>query len=1096
MIPVRLSIRRVLRLAAMGFVAAAVTAVLANGHGSAAARQTPAPAPVAPELFAAMHWRLVGPYRSGNVYAVAGVPDDPTVYYLGLPEGGVWKTTDGGTVWKPIFDQEAVPAIGAVAVADSDPKVVYVGTGDPTSWSFTPGKGVFKSTDAGQSWQHIGLDDTQNIPALLVDPHNPNLVLVGALGPRGGRGAPPPPAAGAEAGTRGVFRSTDGGATWQPTFTAAGVTDMAWDYNDPRIVYIVVQRAGGFGRGAAAPAAGSEPVIYKSSDEGATWQPAGATGLPPGLRSANIAVAAGTHGRRVYIISGGLPGGRASGVYRSDDGGQTWQLGTEEIGSAGGRIYVDPQNPDVVYLMGTSMYRSTDGAHTFNSFKGSPGGDDFRDLWIDPHNSRRMLAGVDQGPTITVDGGRTWTPWYNLPNGQFYDVFTDNQDPYWIYGAQQDSGTAAVVSRSDYGSITDRDWYPVGGFEAGYIAVDPLDPRWVYTQGWYHVLRRFDRKTWQVIVVYTPTPEDRFGSMPPTVFSPTNPHRLYLGAQYVLASDDGGRIWYKLGGDLTQRPASPESAAAGGAAANGRGGAGRGAAAGRGPAGGRGGTIDSLAPSPINGQVLWAGTSNGLIQLSRDGGQSWTNVSPPDLSARSAVNHIDAGHHSTGTAYAAVEEAGSNAPLLYRTGDFGQSWQKIVNGLPDDYKTRVVREDPQDPNLLYAGTEFGAYVSFDRGDLWQPLQLNLPHTVVSDMTVHGDDLVISTYGRSLWVLDDVTPLRQARAAAAAGTAYLYQPETAERIRWSENQDTPLPPEVPAGQNPPEGAIIDYYLPTAATGAVTLDISDSAGHLVRQYSNTPPPPDNSPPNVPEYWFRPPVVLATTPGMHRLAWDLRFPTPKALTYSYYGNMLDYTEYTLTWHAIIGNTPRVQPVGPIAIPGTYTLKLDVDGHATTRSLTLRNDPRSPATQADLVAQLALEQRVVAGLSASYDAYDQIDALRRVVAADESAAAGNAALAEPLQKLDDQIAPLASGTADHGFGVANRDLARRLQDLDFGDFAPDQSLIASVNYSCGQIGAAATELQTIEQQTVPALNRQLASAHLTPLPEATVQTGPPCGH
>ena len=1024
-------------------------------------------AQVSPALFSGMRWRSIGPYRSGNVYAVAGVPGEPTVYYLGMPEGGVWKTTDGGTVWKPIFDQEAVPSVGSVAVAASAPDIVYVGTGDPAGWSFTPGEGVYKSTDAGKTWRAMGLKRSAYLPALLVDPRHPNLVLAGAEGPRGGA-----------AGERGVYRSTDGGKSWKQVLDpGAGVSDLAWDYADPKVVYAAVQR-GGFFRNNGSPIQ-AQPVLYKSTNEGASWAPVGGAGLPVGVRTAAIAVASGTHGKRVYMLLGGLAGGRAAGVYRSDDGGATWKLATTEIGSAGGRIYVAPWDKNLVYLMGTSLYRSTDGARTFTPFKGSPGGDDYRALWLDPRNPKRMILGVDQGPTITVDGGKTWTPWFNLPNGQFYDVFTDNQFPYWVYGAQQDSGTAGIVSFGDYGDIRGRDWYPVGGFEAGYIAVDPLNPRWIYTQGWYHVLRRFDRVTGQVAVVYTPKPTDRFTALAPTLYSPEDPHRLYLCAQYVMATDNGGYTWRRLGGDLTQRPAAANAPPAGGA---------RGRFV-------RPAAISALAPSPVEAQVLWAGTSNGILQVSRDGGANWINVTPAGMSARSMVTNLDASHADAGTAYAAVEDFGDSDPHLYRTSDYGKTWQAIDHGLPAGVRTRVVREDDKNPNLLYAGTEMGAYVSFDRGGEWQPLQLNLPHTVVSDMKVHGDDLVISTYGRAFWILDDVTPLRQAAQAEAAREAYLYKPETAMRVRWSENQDTPLPPEVPAGQNPPEGAVIDYYLKAPARGPVTLKIYDSAGDLVRAYSNTPPAPDSSPANVPSYWFGPPHVLSTTAGMHRFNWDLRYPNPKALTYSYYGGLLDYTEYTLTWHAIIGHTPRVQPVGALVIPGRFTLKLTVDGETYTRHLTVKNDPRSAATQADLEAQLALEKRVTAGLASSYDAYQQIARLRSALEADRAKEGHDRALAAAAAGLERDLEPLVSGTGNAGFGAANRDLGRRLQDLDFGDYRPTPSDVEAVDASCKQIGAAAARLQQIEQQALPGLDRELSAAHLAALPPASGPGGAACG-
>lgn len=1015
---------------------------------------------VSPALFAGLRWRSIGPYRSGNIYAVAGVPSDPNVYYLGLPEGGVWKTTDGGTVWQPIFDAEGVPSIGSVAVAPSQPNTVYVGTGDPAGWSFTPGNGMWRSDDAGGTWRRIGLEDTAYLPALLVDPRNPNLVLAGALGPR----------TGATAVMRGIFRSSDGGRSWKQVLDpGAGIADLAWDGADPKVVYATVQR--GFG---IRPVRAGEPEaeVYRSSDEGETWRPLSRGGLPPQLGGATVAVASGTHGNRVYLLLGGLPGGRAAGVYRSDDGGAHWRMATDQIGSAGGRIYVDPRQPDTVYLMGTSIYRSTDGARSFTAFKGAPGGDDYRALWIDPANSQRMLAGVDQGPSITVDGGQTWTPWFNLPNGQFYDVFTDNQFPYWVYGAQQDSGTAGVRSRSDFGDIRTRDWYPVGGFEAGYIAPDPLNPRWIYTQGWYHVLRRFDRETGQVAVVYTPKPDARFTGMPPTLFAPTNPHRLYLAAQYVLATDDGGADWRQLGGDLTVRPAATTP---------------RGAT----PMIGRfrPAAIASLAPSPVDGNVLWAGTTDGLIQLSRDGGENWTNVSPAGLNSRADVVNLDASHREAGTAYAAVEVAGATRPYLYRTTNFGQSWDLIVNGLTDDVRTRVVREDPKDPALLYAGTEMGAYVSFNRGDAWQPLQLNLPHTVVSDMKVEGDDLVISTYGRSFWILDDVTPLRQWQQASAAGAPYFFTPETAARVRWSNNHDTPMPPEVPAGQNPPEGAILDYYLPQAAQGPVTLAIYDSAGNLVNQYSETAPPNNRSQPNVPEYWFQPPTVTSASAGEHRLVWDLRYPTPKALTYSYYGNLLDYTEYTLTWHAIKGHTPRLQPVGPLANPGTYTLKLTVDGHEYTQTLKLVNDPRSAVTASDLDHQLALEKRVMAGLAASYNAYQGMASVRQALASDEGKTTGE--LEASLAGFDRQLEALVGGNARSGFGVANRDLGRRMQDLEFGDYDPTPSDVSAVDASCQQIADAASQVESLRQQDVPALNQKLIAAGLPTLPELPRVTG-----
>ncbi|HZT74241.1 MAG TPA: hypothetical protein VE996_11350 [Terriglobales bacterium] len=1026
---------------------------------------------VNPSYYSALRWRLIGPYRAGNVYAVAGVPGDPTTYYLGLPEGGVWKTTDGGTVWFPIFDQEHVPSIGSVAVADSAPNIVYVGTGDPTFWSFTPGEGMFKSTDGGKSWQRIGLADTQYIPALLVDPRNPNVVLAGALGPRGFGPQE-------KSSVRGVYRTSDGGRTWQHTLfvdAESGVEDLAWDYRDPKVVYAAFS-GGGRGPQRAGAAAASRPILYKSTDEGKSWKPLSQAGLPANLRAATIAVAAGTHGRIVYAEAQGF-GRDAQGLYRSDDGGKSWRLATHDILSAGGRIYVDPQNPDVVYLMGTALYRSTDGGRSVTAIKGAPGGDDYRDFWIDPHNPRRMIAGVDQGPTITVDGGETWTPWFNLPNGQFYHISTDNQFPYWVYGAQQDSGTAGVRSRSDYGEIGYRDWNPVGGFEAGYIEVDPLNPRWIFTQGWYHALRRFDRKTGQVAVVYTPHGKDRFASQPPMAFSPQDPHTLYMGAQYLLATDDGGRHWRTLSPDLTVRPEPKVKA---GARPQGR----RFAP----PA------LESLSPSPVAAGEIWTGSSNGVIELTRDGGQTWQNVSPPGLDATTAIEILDASHHDAGTAYAAAMDFGSEHPYLYRTTDFGRTWQLIVNGLPEHVRARSIREDPRDPNLLFAGTEMGVWVSFDKGDHWQSLQLNLPNTVVSDLAVHDNDLAISTYGRSLWILDDITPLREAAAAQAAPAAYLYPPETALRVRWSNNQDTPLPPEMPAGENPPEGAILDYYLKAPAAGTMTLGIYDAAGNLVRQYTNAAPPPYTSQPNVAKYWFQPPAVLSGTAGMHRFVWDLRYPDPKALTYSYFGQMLDYTEYTLTWHAVKGHTPRRQPVGPLAIPGRYEVRLTVNGQTYTQPLELVNDPRVRISQTDLEAQLAAEQRVERGLDASYNAFYTISDWRKKLTAELRAAPANAKeLAAQGKAVDGKLEALIRGTGNSGFGAANRDLARRLQDLEFGDLRPNASMLAAIQGSCEQIEAAKRQLEQLAAGDLPRLNSLLTGAGEAALAAPAITGG--CG-
>jgi photosystem II stability/assembly factor-like uncharacterized protein len=977
-----------------------------------------------PSYFADLQWRSIGPPRSGYVSAPAGIPGDPTTYYAGMPEGGVWKTTNGGTTWGPIFDAVRVASVGAVAVAPSSPNVVYVGTGSQVIWSFTTGKGVYKSTDAGKTWTNIGLATSQYIGGIVVDPRNTDNLLVAALGPRAvpAAAAATAPSATDSSAERGVYRSPDGGRTWTrvlPADGSSGASDVYLDYRDSQFVYALLLN------GAA----------HKSTDGGATWQPVGTKGLPDGARINALAVASGTRGRRLYALAGtgGRGGAGTRGLYRSDDSGDTWTIGTRQLASAGGKMYADPVNPDVVYIMGTAIYRSTDGGQHFAAFWGAPSGADPRYLWIDPTNPKRMFSGVDQGPAITVDGGETWTPYYGLVNGQFYRVSTDYDFPYHVCGPQQDSGTACVSSRTDFGIIRPNDWYPAGGFENGFLIADPLDKRYMYTQGWYHVLRRYDRVTGQVIVLYQPTTEDRFGGAPPLAFSPRGARTLYMAAQHVLASDDRGKTWRTISPDLaapTGVKLNPTLTAGGGSVA--------------GPA--AGGSIQSLALSAVADGVMWVGTSTGLIHVTRDSGKTWNNVTPPNLPL-GPINVIDASHANADTAYAALLSRDSH-PHIYRTSDYGGSWQEISKGLTDDAVVRVVREDPVDPSILYAGTVRAAWVSFDRGDHWQSLQQNLPSTVVSDMTVHDNDLVISTYGRGFWILDDVSPLRQLRAAMASNApAFLFKPAPASRARWDNTQDTPLPPEMKVGENPPEGTIIYYYLSAPASGPVTLTITDTSGATIREYTSVPPAPDTTMPNVPEYWLAPPTVLPSTPGMHRINWDLRYPDPPTLNYGYNGTVLDYREYTLNWHALPGLTYRSTLVGPMVLPGPYTAKLTVNGRSYSQSFDVVADPRVPVAPAALAAQFRLQQRMVAGITATYNAFNFIQQVRPAV------------VGQPIETALNEIT---NGPA--GIGTAHRDLARRLNDMLVGDAEPTASIIAGVDAPCGAIDAAFDRLRQLQ--------------------------------
>ena len=902
----------------------------------------PSAADVPPRMYGAMRWRMIGPHRGGRVVAVSGVRGQPETFYFGSVCGGVWKTTDAGQTWTPIFDSQPIASIGALAVAPSDPNIIYVGSGEADMRSdISFGDGMYKSTDAGQTWTHIGLRDTQQIGRVLVDPRDPNVVLVAALGHGFGPNA-----------ERGVFRSTDGGKTWTKTLYKdenTGAIDLAYDPENAQTVYAALWNARRPAWSTYAPVSGPGGGLYKSTDGGVTWTELRGHGLPEKqIGRIGLAVCAG--GRRIYASIDADP----RGLFRSDDAGASWQLvGTDAriIGRAWyfSGVTVDPRNPDVVYISNVSIYRSTDGGRTFQAFRGAPGGDDYHALWIDPDDPQRMISGVDQGTIITVNGGRTWSSWYNQPTAQFYHVAVDNQFPYYVYGAQQDSGTAAVASRSDFGLITFRDWYPIGAGESGYILPDPVDPNIVWGGSTGGELYRFDKRTHQVEDI-TPTPaafgaeaRNRYPWTAPIAFAPQPPHALYQASQYLFKTTNGGASWQTISPDLTVRRGQADEGKA---------------------------VIYTIAPSPVQAGQIWIGTDNGLIQLTRDEGRTWRDVSPAGLPDWSMISLIDASHFDAGTAYAAIDrhQMDDHKPYIYRTHDYGQTWTQITNGIPEPAFARVVREDPVRKGLLFAGTELGVYVSFDDGDHWQSLQLNLPVTSIRDLVIHNNDVVVATHGRSFWILDDITPLRQTDAAVVASGVHLFNPAPAYRLRASEGHDTPLQPETPAGQNPPAGAIIDYTLPSAPAGAVTLEILDEHGALVRKFSSSDPVREvRDVQNFPTYWLRPPAPPSKHAGHNRFVWDLRYPQPLALHYGY-GIAAFYG----------ADTPQ-QPEGPLVLPGTYQVRLTVNGHTHTAPLEVKLDPREQVAPATLVQQLDLEMKIGGALAESYNAVRQIESVRQ---------------------------------------------------------------------------------------------------------------------
>ncbi len=983
-------------------------------------------------IFEAMQWRLIGPFRGGRVTAVCGVPSQPSVYYMGTPGGGVWKTDDAGRVWKPIFDQEHVASIGAVAVAPSNPSFIYVATGEQTQ-----GNGVYESTDAGATWTNIGLRETHTITGIVVDPRTPEIILVAASGDR---------KPGAE---RGVYKTTDGGKNWQKVLfkdDETGVADLESDPDNPNILYAALWHR---------PTDPFEPdqkpkeqnaAIYKSSDEGSTWTAIEGKGLPTyPMGRVGVAVAPGTRGMRVYAVA-------SQGLFRSDNGGATWQRSTTDPRVLGSgyfsRVFVDPRNADYVYVAQTSMYRSTDGGRTFEAWMGAPSGDDFHVLWINPSNTQNLILGVDQGAIISGNGGQSWSSWYNQPTGQFYHVSTDQKFPYYVYSAQQDSGTAAVPSRSDYGELTYRDWATVGGFEFSYIVPDPVNSNYVYAGGWYGSVLRFDKTTGQITHLFVRGSKYRTANMAPIAFSPQDPHTLYVGAQYVLKTKDGGFSWQGISPDLTEKAETAKE-----------------------KPNPRRDVITTMSLSPVKAGEIWVGTGNGIIQVTQNG-KNWQNVAIPGLPDRSTVASVEASRHDAATAYAVINAVADLRPLIYRTRDFGKSWQSITRGLPGSENARVVREDPLRMGLLYAGTVSGVYVSWDDGDHWYSLQLNLPTATVTDLEVHGGDLVASTYGRSLWILDDITPLRQLGPGALPLDVDLLHPEDAVRARWDMYQDTPLPVETPAGKNPPDGAIIDYFLNSVPAGDIKLAIYDSKNNLVREYSSAAPTIDPTPANVPSYWFAPPAVLSKKVGLNRFVWNLRYPAPKTLRYGYYGEQLDYIEYTLADNAIPGDFPREQPLGFYAVPGTYSLALTVNGQTYRQSLTVTSDPRVPASQADLVAQFDTERSISSQMSASYDGFEQVTALRSALAERQKSLNENPAMkdaADAVKALDELAANIGDGKpSELGLSPFNRELARLATMVQSSDERPAAALQAGVDQSCQDLTKRLDQWRELNAQKI----------------------------
>jgi photosystem II stability/assembly factor-like uncharacterized protein len=972
---------------------------------------------LSPKLFSGLQWRLVGPFRAGRVVAVTGVPGSGSTFYFGGVDGGVWKTTDAGTVWKPMFDNEPVASIGALAVAPSDPNVIYVGTGESDIRSdLSSGDGVYRSDDAGKTWKFIGLRDSRQISRILVDPSDAKTVYVGVLGHAYGPND-----------ERGVYKSTDGGAHWQRVLDKGpdvGIADLAMATAKPDFLIAATWNAHRPPWSTYPPLEGPGNGLYRSTDGGAHWQQLSGHGLPAGAW-ARTGVAVSADGRRVYATID-TPG--HSGLYRSDDGGDTWKLVNSDsrLTSRGwyfNSLAIDPTNPDVLYIPNVALYRTEDGGKTIQIVRGAPGGDDYHQVWVDPKNPSHLVLGVDQGTTISLDRGKTWTTWYNQPTAQLYHVTTDHKFPYSIYGAQQDSGSIAIHSRSDHEHIDTRDWFLPGGSESGYIAIDPKDENIIYLTDTYGAVKRFNLRTsfsqniapWPLESFDTPINKRRYRDpwTPVLVFSPADQTSLYLGTQYVMKTTDGGLHWQQISPDLTgavagtreNGPTTPANAKQRGY-----------------------GVVYTIAPSPLKADEIWVGSDTGIIHLTTDGGKTWRDVTPPGLSPWSKISLIEASHFDPATAYAAVDRhrLDDQKPYIYITHDFGKTWKLAVSGIPANYFVRAVREDLVQKNLLFAGTELGIYVSFNGGDDWQPLQLNLPVASVRDMDVHGSDLIVATHGRSFWVLDDIAPLRQ--AAAAQGTrAYLYAPPAAVRVDNDGFLGTPLPPEEPQADNPPDGAIVDYYLRGNAEN-VSLQILDGQGHVIRHYSSEDKTTVKRPLlPIAERWFPKPQVLETSVGEHRFVWDLRVGGSGTKM----GGDDDASSV---------------PAGPRVAPGTYTVRLSVDGTTMEQPLKVTMDPRSDATAQVLNEQFTLANSIYTRTLASRKAMAELESvetqLKKEAGEKNNPAELRAVLHDALQKLDEIKGDEDSGKP--GLAQANAGLGVALGIVESGDrIAPSQAIV-----------------------------------------------------
>jgi photosystem II stability/assembly factor-like uncharacterized protein len=894
-------------------------------------------------LFKGMKYRLVGPFRGGRALTASGVPGDPTTYYFGSTGGGVWKSTDGALTWKPVFDKEGTSAIGSLAVSPSNPSVVYVGTGEAClRGNISHGDGVYKTLDGGKTWKNVGLRDSRAIGKVIVNPANPDIAFVAALGHPFGPNA-----------ERGIFRTTDGGKTWDKVLYKdenTGGIDVSFDPRNPNVLFAALWQvsrspwkldSGGPGSG-----------LYRSNDGGTTWKHLEEKGLPKGPYG-RIGVSVGANSDRVYALIEAAEGG----LYRSDDAGDTWQLVNPNHSLIQRPWYymhviADPQDANTLYVMDVDAYRSTDGGRSFNKIR-LPHGDN-HGLWIDPKNTNRMIGTNDGGATVTLDGGKTWSRQDNQPTAQFYHVIADTRTPYYIYGAQQDNSTVGIATRSDEGTIDRSHWYPVGGGEAGYIAPYPPDPNIVYAADYEGLITRYDHSNGQLRNITNQTEltdaggagilQHRFQWTSPVMISPNDPDTLYHAGERLFKTTDAGLHWEAISPDLTRNDKSKQEPSGGSITLDDTGTE-------------YYDTIFAVAESPLAKGLIWAGTDDGLIQLTRDGGKTWTNVTPKDLPEWSRVSQIEASPFDAGTAYVAIDRHQNDDmhPYIWKTSDYGKTWTQAAKGIPDTTFVRAVREDPKKKGLLYAGTESGVFVSFNDGADWRSLQLNLPRVPIHDLIVKNDDLVLATHGRSFWSLDDVTPLRQYTDDISKQAVHLYTPAIAYRFH---NPERPPRRVSLAGTNPPSGAVIDFYVKEVPKGETRIDILDAQGQKIRSFSSQKVDSPDEPLDPDDK--KPEKQIKVEAGLNRFIWDLHYENANHVR-GYY--LFEYNEGAR---------------GPLVVPGNYQVRLTVDGQTQTAPIEVKLDPRVHTSQAELEQQFQLQMKIREQLNRIYAAVNQIEDVR----------------------------------------------------------------------------------------------------------------------